>query len=117
LVSDCSWFVGKPHLVITSGLPVTRAEPKTAIPIVKSPVAVEKLLPVKFAKIKLRQDALETTFLIFWTLCIPQILAVWEETGLFQHPRLFATVGRSTHLAVHVFAKKRLAASAAHEFL
>src|ERR1700687_4944141 len=31
--------------------------------------------------------------------------------------RLFATLGRSTHLAVHVFAKKRLVASAAHEFL
>jgi hypothetical protein len=29
------------------------------------PVAVEKLLPMKFAKIKLRQDALQTTILIF----------------------------------------------------
>ena len=30
---------------------------------------------------------------------------------------LFATVGRPTHLAVHVFAKKKLVASAAHKFL
>ena len=36
---------------------------------------------------------------------------------VFQQTRLLATVGRSTHLAVHVFAKKRLVASAAHEFL
>ena len=49
-------------------------------------MAVEKLLPPKFAKIKLRQDALQTTFLIFETFCIPQILAVWEETGVFQQP-------------------------------
>jgi hypothetical protein len=35
----------------------------------------------------------------------------------FHRHHLFATVGRSTHLAVHVFAKKRLVASAAHEFL
>jgi len=28
-------------------------------------VSVEKLLPVKFAKIKLRWDALQTTFLVF----------------------------------------------------
>jgi len=28
-------------------------------------VGVEKLFPLKFAKIKLRQDVLQTTFLIF----------------------------------------------------
>jgi hypothetical protein len=31
----------------------------------KSGVGVEKVLPAKFAKIKSRQDALQTTFLIF----------------------------------------------------
>ena len=55
------------------------------------PVAVEKLLRPKFAKIKLRYDALQTTFLIFETFCIPQVLAVWEETGVFQQPGLIAT--------------------------
>jgi len=50
-------------------------------------VAVEKLLRPKFPKIKLRYDALQTTFLIFKTFCIPQILAVWEETGVFQQPQ------------------------------
>jgi hypothetical protein len=49
-------------------------------------VAVEKLLCPKFTKIKLRQDALQTTFLIFETFCIPPISAVWEETRLFQQP-------------------------------
>ena len=53
----------------------------------QNPVAVEKLLRPKFAKIKLRYDALQTTFLIFETFCIPQILAVWEETGVFQQPQ------------------------------
>ena len=48
---------------------------------------VEKLLPPKFVKIKLRQDALRTTFLILETFCIHQILAVWEETGVFQQPQ------------------------------
>jgi len=33
--------------------------------VVTSPVAVEKLLRPKFAKIKLLYDALQTTFLIF----------------------------------------------------
>jgi hypothetical protein len=50
-------------------------------------VGVEKLLRAKIAKTKSRQDALQKTFLVFQTFSIPQILAVWEETGLFQHPR------------------------------
>jgi len=55
-------------------------------------VAVEKLFRAKSAKINLRQDALQTTFLIFKTFCIPQILAVWKQTGVFQQARLFSTV-------------------------
>jgi hypothetical protein len=55
-------------------------------------VAVEKLLPMKFAKIKLRQDALQTTILIFYTFSIPEIPIVWEGIGLFQlqHPQVIA---------------------------
>jgi len=58
---------------------------------VKSPVAVEKLLRPKFAKIKLRYDALQPIFFDFQDILYPQILAVWEETGVFQHPRLFTS--------------------------
>jgi len=49
-------------------------------------VTFEKLLRSQFAKIKLRQDALQNGCL-FYTFCIPQILAVWEENGLFQLPQ------------------------------
>jgi len=40
---------------------------------VLSRVAVEKLLRAKFAKIKLRQDALQTTFSIFLDIFYPPI--------------------------------------------
>jgi hypothetical protein len=50
-------------------------------------VPVEKLLRPKFTKIKLREDAPQTILLISYTFSIPQILAVWEETGVFQHPQ------------------------------
>jgi hypothetical protein len=55
-------------------------------------VAVEKLLGAKLTKTKLRQDALQTAFLIFQTFGIPQILAVWEEPGLFKHPQAFTLI-------------------------
>jgi hypothetical protein len=54
-------------------------------------VAVEKLLSVKFAKIKLRQDALQTIFSIFLDIFYPPNLRCGEENGLFQQPRLFTT--------------------------
>jgi hypothetical protein len=57
-------------------------------------VGVEKLLPVKFAKIKLRQDALQTILSIFLDIFYPPNFRCFEENGLFQHPRLFtATSG------------------------
>jgi hypothetical protein len=37
----------------------------------KNPVAVEKLLPAKFAKITSRQDALQATFLVFPDIFYP----------------------------------------------
>jgi hypothetical protein len=46
-------------------------------------VAVEKLDLSKLIEKTLRQEAPQTTFLIFQTFCIPQNLAVWEETGFF----------------------------------
>jgi hypothetical protein len=39
-------------------------------------VAVEKLLPAKFAKMKSRQDALQTTSSVFLDIFYPQILAI-----------------------------------------
>jgi hypothetical protein len=49
-------------------------------------VAVEKLLPEKFAKIKLRQDALQTTFLFFLDIFYPLNFGYFEENGVFQQP-------------------------------
>jgi hypothetical protein len=55
---------------------------------VKSPVAVEKLLPTKFAKIKSRQDALQTTFSILVDIFYPLLGMVFSKEGVFQQPRL-----------------------------
>jgi len=49
-------------------------------------VAVEKLLRAKFAKIKLRQDALQTTFSIFLDIFYPPNFRCFEENGVFQQP-------------------------------
>jgi hypothetical protein len=54
-------------------------------------VAVEKLFLAKFAKIKLRQDALWAIFSDRETFCIPQISTVFDQKGVFQQPRLFST--------------------------
>jgi len=54
-------------------------------------VAVEKLLPAELAKIKLRQDALQTTFAVFLDIFYPPIFRRFEEHGLFQQPRLITT--------------------------
>ena len=50
-------------------------------------VAVEKLLSVKFAKIKSRQDALQTTFSVFLDIFYPPNFRCFEENGLFQQPQ------------------------------
>jgi len=56
-----------------------------------SPVPdVEKLILRKFAKIKSRQDALQAIFSDRETFCIPQILAICIEMGLFQQARLIS---------------------------
>ena len=54
-------------------------------------VAVEKLLRAKFAKIKLPQDALQTTFSIFLDIFYPPNFRCFEKNGVFQQPRLITT--------------------------
>ena len=49
-------------------------------------MAVEKLPRAKFAKIELRQDALQTTFSIFLDIFYPPNFRCFEENGVFQHP-------------------------------
>jgi hypothetical protein len=53
---------------------------------VKNRVAVEKLLPAKFAKIKSRQDALQATLSVFLDIFYLPNFWDFEENGLFQHP-------------------------------
>jgi hypothetical protein len=55
-------------------------------------VPVEKLFSAKFAKIKSRQDALplQAIFSDRETFCIPQILAICVQMGLFQQTQAFA---------------------------
>jgi hypothetical protein len=57
----------------------------------ESRVAVEKLLRAKCAKIKLRQDALQTTFSIFLDIFYPPNFRCFEENEVFQHPLRFFT--------------------------
>jgi hypothetical protein len=56
----------------------------------QSGVAVEKLLHEKFAKIKLRQDALGATFSVFLDIFYPPFFRCFEENGLFQQPQAIA---------------------------
>jgi hypothetical protein len=52
-------------------------------------VAVEKLLPAKFAKIKLHQDALQTTFSVFLDIFYPQNFGYFDKREFFNsHSRL-----------------------------
>ena len=47
----------------------------------------EKLLPSKFAKTKLRQDALQTTFSVFLDIFYPPNFRCFDENGVFQQPQ------------------------------
>jgi hypothetical protein len=64
----------------TSSFPLCPAPPG-------GPYAVEKLLLPKFAKIKSRQDAPQTTFSVFLDIFYPPNSCCFEENGLFQYPR------------------------------
>jgi hypothetical protein len=46
-------------------------------------VAVEKLLPAKFAQIKLREDAQHTTFSVFQDIFYPGFLAILGKMNFF----------------------------------
>jgi hypothetical protein len=62
----------------------------------KPGVAVEKLLPAKSAKIKSRQDALQTTFSVFLDIFYPPNFGHFEEMDFFNtHRRLHSEPGRS----------------------
>jgi hypothetical protein len=54
-------------------------------------VAVEKLFPAKFAKIKSLQDAPRTTFSVFLDIFYPPNFGCFEKKGLFQQPRLITS--------------------------
>src|SRR5206468_13108101 len=85
---------GRKNQEMEKGIHVIRHRPRCAWgrQLTKSGVAVEKLLSVKFAKIKLRQDALQTIFSIFLDIFYPPNFRCFEENGLFQHPHLLTKV-------------------------
>jgi hypothetical protein len=55
-------------------------------------VGVEKLNLSKLAEKTLRQEALQTTFLIFLDIFYPPNFRCFEKNGVFQQPRLISTV-------------------------
>ena len=59
------------------------------------PSAVEKLLLAKFAKIKSRQGALQTTFSVRVDIFYTANSCCFEENGLFQHPQAITLRTRS----------------------
>jgi hypothetical protein len=54
-------------------------------------VAVEKLASEKSAKIRTRQEALQTIFFDHLDIFYPTILSCFRKRGVFQQPRLFPT--------------------------
>jgi hypothetical protein len=56
------------------------------------PVAVEKLVSEKSAKIKTRQEALQGIYFDHLDILYLPISANFEEKGVFQQPPLFSTV-------------------------
>ena len=50
-------------------------------------VGVEKLFPAEFAKIKSRQEALQTTSPVFLDIFCPPKFGYFEEKWTFQHPQ------------------------------
>jgi hypothetical protein len=59
--------------------------------LVMMPVAVEKLASEKSAKIKTRQEALQTIFFDDLDIFYPRISTCFGKKGVFQQPRLFTT--------------------------
>jgi hypothetical protein len=64
-------------------------------------VGVEKLFPAKFAKIKSRQDALQTTFSVFLDIFYPPISAILKKMEFFNtHRRLHSLLRRANSCGV-----------------
>jgi hypothetical protein len=64
-------------------------------------VAVEKLLPAKFAKIKLHQDALQTTFSVFLDIFYPQNFGYFDKREFFNsHGRFHSSAQRKAMMSV-----------------
>jgi hypothetical protein len=61
--------------------------------LMKSGVAVEKLDLSKPVEKTLRQEALQTTFLIFLDIFYPQIFCRFEKNEVFQQPQAIARIG------------------------
>jgi hypothetical protein len=59
--------------------------------LVRMPVAVEKLASEKSAKIKMRQEALQTIFFNDLDIFYPRISTYLGKKGVFQQPRLLPT--------------------------
>jgi hypothetical protein len=55
----------------------------TTLQLLITGVAVEKLVRAKFEKIKLGQDAVQTTFSAFLYIFCPPIFRCFEKHGLF----------------------------------
>jgi hypothetical protein len=62
-------------------------------------VAVEKLASEKSAKIKTRQEALQTIFFDDLDIFYPRISICFGKKGVFQRPRLFSTPIRKVVVA------------------
>jgi hypothetical protein len=60
--------------------------------VVIRPVAVEKLASEKSAKIKTRQEPLQTIFFDHLDIFYPRISTCFRKKGVFQQPRLLTTV-------------------------
>ena len=82
--------------------------------LLKHRVAVEKLFSTKFAKIKLRQEALQSIFSGRLDIFYPPILAVWDEKRVFQQPLAIALIDRGS---VRVFPSTRTLDMKAAEIL
>jgi hypothetical protein len=71
------------------------------------PVAVEKLAPEKSAKIKPRQEALQTIFFDHLDISYPGISTCLRKKGGFQQSRLFSTSIPSAPVHVHKTEEER----------
>jgi hypothetical protein len=58
----------------------------------KTGVAVEKLLPAKFAKIKSRQEVPQSIFSGRVDIFYPPNFGCFEKNGLFQHPQAITLI-------------------------